>query len=97
MIVPLAVLGISNIIAKIKMQRTFNKAKLQELRTEQDAAILEKNDEITRKKKYLDLLKAVKLAKIETKEKAEQALLDSDKTNDLTAYKALTSEKDKEL
>ena len=96
-IVPVVALIISSIIAKIKMQRTFNKAKLQEIRLEQDKAILEKSDEIARKKKYLDLLKAVKLAKVETKEKAEQALLDSDKTNDLAAYKALTSAKDKEL
>lgn len=79
------------------MQKTFNKAKLKELRLEQDKAILEKNDEIARKKKYLDLLKAVKLATAETKQKAKQALLDSDKTNDLSAYKALTSEKDQEL
>lgn len=89
MIVPLATLGISSLIAKVKLQKTFNKAKIQELKTETDKQLAAKRGLIDDKLAYLNILKKLKAEQKITKEDAKQALLNESKMDDARAEAVL--------
>ena len=91
MMIPLGVAVISQMTLKWELQKKQNMAILKKEKSERDSLILQKQENIAKKKALLSTLQTLKAEKKTTKEEARQALLDKDKTNDAQAQATLAA------
>lgn len=96
-LIPLGVVAISQLTMKWELQKKQNRAALDEEKTERAKLILEKQQALAKKNEYLWALKILRGDKEITKEKANQALLDNDKTNDAKAQQIIAESQIKGL
>lgn len=91
-IAPLATAVVAAMIKKYEMQKRHNRAILQEEKSERNQLILQKQNALAQKKEYLIALKKLAKERGITIQKAKQAKLDDDKTNDAEAQYILSQE-----
>lgn len=91
-IIPLATIIVAAMTKKYEMQKRHNRAVLQEEKSERNQIILQKENALAQKKEYLASLKKLAKERGITIQKAKQATLDSDKTNDAKAQYILSQE-----
>ena len=82
---PLIVAIIAQLLQKWELQKSINRSILEEEKTKRAELIINKKNSLAQKEAYLTLLKARKKEEEITKEKAQQALLDNNASNDAAA------------
>ena len=92
MLIPLTVSIVTSMIKKHEMQKRQNKAILQEENSKRQQLMLDKEGALAKKKQYLNALKILANERGITEEKAQQALVDDDKTNDAKARYVLSEQ-----
>jgi hypothetical protein len=96
-LVPLVTIVLTTMMQKHEIQKKQNRAAIKEQKAKIATTLAEKEGALAKKKSYLLALKTLRGDKDITKQKAKQALLDNDKTNDAQAQYILTEAQKEEL